>query len=281
MQQPQSDPLSLRFGYWVAVHSARLRTWWAISILVIDIAFLGYFVYAFAGYSLSTIKTVRAVEAMARPLVSPTLRQQLAPETVVIGDAKALPRNGGRYDLVAPVTNPNDDWTARAIRYRFVFGTETRIETISLWPGQSGYLMLLNVEAPSGTSSSPAVRAEIVETEWQRPADLTIFREIAFTVTDQKLTPVTTTNDGTATRVTATLNNTSVYSLRRLRFGVVLTNGGSPVAVNEIVVPSIGTLGSVPVEATWLGGLPLASQVTIVPVFDLLDPQTFQAAAGQ
>lgn len=275
MAQVQKDPLSLRLGYWVAVHGAQLRTWWAISIIVADIALIGVFAVTFAGYSFSTLRTVRGVAAMSETLVGPDLRQRLTPTELVTGDAVALPRGEGRYDLVVPVSNPNTAWAATQIRYNFTFGAETREETVSLWPGQEGYLMQLNVAGPTDPDNAP-LTANLNHVSWQRPESLKIFQDVKFPLTEGKLSPVTgLTSGGSATRYSAKVKNDSVYGFKKVRFGIVLKNGSALIAANETVIANFPSFDERLLEATWLRGLPLAAEAVVFPIVDLLDPATF------
>jgi hypothetical protein len=223
MAQPK-DPLSLRFGYWVAVHRDQLRTWWAISIIAIDILLLISFVVAFTQYSFTTVRTAAQVGEMAVPLVAPPLRTALTPQGLEPGPATAIDRGGGRFDLAAPVTNPNPQWAATEVRYRFVYGVATREEKTVLWPGSESFLAQLNVALkvpPAGTIP----QVEVTAVQWQRPDTPTRFSEVAFPLSQAVLRPVTTAAGSSATRLTATVANSSVYSFRSVRLTVVLRQG--------------------------------------------------------
>lgn len=275
MVQVQKDPLSLRLGYWVAVHGAQLRTWWAISIIVADIALIGVFAVTFARYSFSTLRTVRDVAAMSETLVGPALRQHLAPTDIVTGDAVALPRGEGRYDLVVPVSNPNTEWAAVQVRYNFTFGTDTKEEAISLWPGQEAYLTQLNVAGPT-ESAAAAVTVNITDIKWQRPASRKIYDDVKFPLTEEKIAPVTgLTSGGSATRYSAKVKNNSVYGFKKVRFGIVLKNGSAIVAANEAVIANFPSFDERVLETTWLRGLPLSAEAVVFPIVDLLDPAAF------
>lgn len=271
----QKDPISLRIGYWLAVHRDRLRTWWAISIIAADLVLIAIFAYTFAGYSFSTVKTVRTVAAMGTPLVSPAVRQKLDPKELVTGEVAALARGKQRYDLVVPVENANPQWSAVQIRYRFSFGQDTREERASLWPGQKSFLTQLNVAGPADNSQAKA-EVQILGVSWLRPQTLDRYHNVSFDVTSEKLVPVAGLASGvSATRYTATLKNNSVYTFARTRFGVVLKNGTAIVAAGEVVLPRFPTFAELPIEVTWLQALPLAVQATVFPVFDLLDAGSY------
>ncbi|MBI5405239.1 MAG: hypothetical protein HY976_03355, partial [Candidatus Kerfeldbacteria bacterium] len=181
----------------------------------------------------------------------------------------------GRYDLVVPVSNPNTAWAVTQIRYNFTFGAETREETVSLWPGQEGYLMQLNVAGPTDPDNAP-LTANLNHVSWQRPESLKIFQDVKFPLTEGKLSPVTgLTSGGSATRYSAKVKNDSVYGFKKVRFGIVLKNGSALIAANETVIANFPSFDERLLEATWLRGLPLAAEAVVFPIVDLLDPATF------
>ncbi|MBI4089940.1 MAG: hypothetical protein HY421_00890 [Candidatus Kerfeldbacteria bacterium] len=268
------DSLSLRFGYWVAVHRDQLRTWWAISIIAIDIVLLLYFVAAFTRFSFTTVRTVTYVGELAAPLVSPAVRSALSPRDLEIGRATALERGVGRYDLAAPVTNPNASWLAAEVRYRFSYGQATREEKTVVWPGSQSYLAQLNVALPPPPAGS-APQAEVVSVQWQRPDTPDRFSGVSFPVSNVVLRSVATVSGSPATRLTATVRNSSVYGFRLVRLTVILRQGSTTVAVGEAVFERLTSLEERPVEVTWLSSLPLNAEAAFYPTVNLLDQSNF------
>lgn len=274
MAQPK-DPLSLRFGYWVAVHRDQLRTWWAISIIAVDVLLLMYFVVTFTQYSFTTVRTVALVGEMAAPLVTPSLRATLSPRDLVAGTAVAIERGIGRYDLAAPVSNPNPQWAATEVRYRFTYGATTHEEKTVLWPGSESFLTQLNVGLkvpPAGTIP----QVEVTAVQWQRPDTPTRFSEVAFPLSQPVLRPVTTVAGSAATRLTATVTNNSVYSFRSVRLTVVLRQGNTVVAAGEVSIEAFKSLEKRPLEVTWLATIPGNAAVSAYPAINLLDRTVYQ-----
>lgn len=274
MAQPK-DPLSLRLGYWVAVHRDQLRTWWAISIITIDVLLLVYFVVAFTRYSFTTVRTVALVGELTTPLVSPSLRTALAPRDLAVGTAVALEQGSGRYDLAVPVTNPNQPWLAAEVRYRFSYGQSTREEKTVVWPGSESYLVQRNVALPAPPAGTTP-RVEVSGVHWQRLDTPQRFAEVTFPVSDVTLRPVATVAGRPATRLTAIVRNNSVYSFRSVRLTVVLRQGSAIVAVGEALLESFVSLEERPLEVTWLASLPLNAEAAFYPVLNLLDQSVYR-----
>ncbi len=276
-RRPQDD-IGLRIGYWFAVHGAQLRTWWGVSILVIDVLLVGYFLYAFTSYSFSTQAIVRSVAATAEPLVGSQLRSMVEPKTLELGSAVALPRGKSTFDFAVPVTNPNEAYAATDVRYRFQLGTATtREERATLWPGQVASLMLLSVVVPNAPADAKA-SVEILGVTWQRPIDRKIYTsEVRFPVTDAFLVPLTGLPSGAVgTRMTARVRNDSVRSFREVRFGVVVSSGSRVVAVNEVTVERFVSLHERTIETSWLQAIPPGSSVVVFPQVNLLDSSIYR-----
>jgi len=276
MAEQKKDDISLRFGYWFAVHRDQLRTWWAITILVCDAIFLAYFIVVFATYSFGTTKVVHSISAMAQPLVSPTLKKVIAPAKLATGTAVVLNRGNGRYDFVAPVTNPNAHWAAVQVRYHFTYGETTRDDITTLWPDSESFLTQANVALRVPESgATPSVT--ITDVRWQRPVDFQRYTgEVAFPVRAVSVQPITGLASGVAaTRLTATVQNKSVYSFRSVRFGVIMKAEGAIVAVSDVIVERFKPLEERQIEVSWLSALPTSSEATIFPILDLTDKDSY------
>ncbi len=272
----KKDDFSLKFGYWLAIHRDQLRTWWVSLILAAAAALIAYFFIVFVTFSFSSSKIVHGIRTMAQPLVTLSLRKTLSPTPLVTGQVTAIPRGSGRYDLVAKVSNANKHWAAVSVTFRFTSGSSsTKNERTTLWPAFDGYLVQTNVALnvpPSGSSYS----VEVIDVDWRRPRDLGLYDGISFPVSDVSIRPITgLASAAAATRLSATVENKSVYSFRSVRFNIVASIGGTVAAVNDVIVDSFKPLEKRPVEVTWLMTVPASSDVTFVPALDLQDPQSF------
>lgn len=274
MAQP-GDDLSLRIGYWFALHRDQLRTWWVVTILVVDLVLLGIFVVTFSQYSFGTPKTVRSMSAMTLPLVDTGLRQRLTPTELGIGESLALPGIAGHYDLVAPIDNPNLAWSAVEVRYRFTYGTAAREGRTVLWPGMHSYVTALNVVSQMAAELvKPSV--EVLGVQWQRPEHTALFEtEVNFPISQPSLNHASAVSGVRTTRYTAILKNDSVYSFRNVRFIVILRSGDLILAVGEVFVENFRSFEERIIELTWPQTLPLSAEATVIPALNLLDPKEY------
>lgn len=274
----EKDDISLKFGYWIAIHRDQLRTWWAMSILVVDVLLLVAFAITFTSYSFSTVRTVHGISEMAQPLVSTQLQNALAPKKLITEDATVLDRGNGRYDFVAAVTNPNPLWAAVQVTFHFTYGSETsRDEKTTLWPGMSAYLMQMNV-AMTPPASGTAAKVDIVDVRWMHPDNPALFTsDVAFPASDVTITPVTGLASGVVgTRLSAVVTNQSVYSFRSVRFGIILKSGGTIIAAGDVLAEHLLPLEKRTIEASWLLTLPTNAEATVFPILNLLDTGSYQ-----
>lgn len=266
-----TDDLSLRLGYWTAQHRDQLRTWWAITIMLIDVSLLVYFVVTFASYSLSTMRTVRQVRTMADSFITPASRSVIAPLPLRVDDVTVIERGAGRYDFVASVTNPNRRLAAAEVTFKFSYGDNVRVEHTTIWPGAESYLYQLNVPVTSPPAGE-LPKAEILDVRWQRPDNFKLYSgEVQFPVTNAQVRPVTGLTKAVGTRFTATVKNQSVFTIKSLRLGVVLKTGGRPIAVGEVTVEKFKFQEERPIEVSWLRDIPATTDVTVFPIVDLMD----------
>lgn len=271
----QQDDISLRLGYWFAVHRDQLRTWWSVSILSFDLLVLGFFVMNFTSYSLATVKTVSSVYEMSAPLVGPELRRYLTPQPLQIGEAVAVALGGDRFDLIAPIRNLNSSLAAVKISYHFSDGVETSDEITLLMPAAAGFLTQFNVTLSPGASRD-AVRAVVTNIEWLRPPNTQMLEDVQFKVNDAALRSVTGLTGGrTATRMSATVKNASVYSFKRVRFVVVLRHQARIIEAGDAIVENFRTFEDRQIEVNWLQSLPLSAEVIVVPEVNIFDRSSF------
>lgn len=269
----QTDDFSLRLGYWTAQHRDQLRTWWAITIMLVDVSLLVYFVFTFATYSFSTVKTVRQVRTMASSFITPASRAVIAPLPLKIDEATVINRGSGRYDLIAPVTNPNRHLTAVDVSFSFKYGEKTRVEHTTIWPGADSFLYQTNVPI-SALPVGGVPTVEILDVRWQRPDNFKLYTgEVQFPVSNAQVRPVTGLTNASGTRFTATVKNQSVFTFKSLRLGVVLNVGGKPVAVGEVTVEKFKFQEERPIEASWLREIPTTTDVTVFPILNLMDSE--------
>lgn len=269
----RSDDLVLRISYWLAVHRDQLRTWWAISILSVDVILLIVFVVSFAAYSFGTPSTVRSVAAMSATLVPPQVRLRISPAPLEVGSPVAIAVGTDKYDLAAPVKNPNEHFLAREVRFRFRLGDEVREGTTTVWPGQQSYFLVANAVVRQAVNRKPEF--EVLDVVWQRPEDRTIFSALPFTDREFSLNPVAGLPGGLGTKFSVQLKNSSVYNLRQATFLVAVERQGVPVAVGNVQLESFLSFQERLVEYTWQLPVPVDGTSRIIPTFNPLVPNAF------
>ncbi|MBI3572771.1 MAG: hypothetical protein HY092_01055 [Candidatus Kerfeldbacteria bacterium] len=269
--KPQGD-LQLAIGYWLVSHKNQLRTWWAISLL----AFIGlsllwlvvFFTVFFGQQSRLDAQLFRSINRVADVHVPANLRPRPLQPTA----AAMVQRDLHHLDLVATVTNPNQDWGARAFRYHFTVGGVS-LPAQHTWvnQGSSRPVVQLNAVIDGGTAGT--VSLVIDQINWAR-ANAAALPEAIFSVDRPTLTPTSVSVGGqtiSTLSVHANMTNRSVYNFYHVEIPVIAVSGTTVVAIDQVTIDRWATLTAKAVATTWPYPVAGASDVQIQPQVNRFD----------
>ncbi len=279
---PDGEDLSerqLKFARWY-VSRARLLGRLGFGLLAIfDVLTLGYGLFGYADYFLISWNQDLALRSQAaRPLISQEAVLRQGPQPLVPVSLDIFKSGQGRYDFLARLGNPNQNWGA-SFYYRFetpAGSTEEREGFIL--PGEEKYLAAL-----AETFPTPPGRAEFNPTRisWRR-LDRQVVRDPAIW-REERLNFLTTNVrhesalaiDRKLGRTSFEVENRTAYGYWRVGFYIVLLAGSSPRAVNFITLDNFEAGERRRVEVNWFEPLPQTNQVSLQPEINLLDPQVY------
>lgn len=262
-----SGDLSLAIGYWIVSHKATLKRWWAISFMVI--IFMSFFwlvtsISVFASQS-SRVEHRLITSADALRIYHPD--RLGIPKPIQLGKAVGVNREVDRIDMTAQLTNPNQNWSARAVRYHFTIdGRPTPTNSVLLNPGEGRDLIALN--QPGRSSSSVAVVLEQVD--WAR-GEVDRIQNI-FSVQDVSWEPSHITRAGQTIEsltLKAKLRNQSVYNFFSVTVSIVLLAGNQIVAVDELSLDRWSSRTDKPITISWPYRISGVTQARIMATTDL------------
>lgn len=268
-----SGDFQLRLGYWIVSHKQTLRSWWGMSLL----SFIGLsllWLVIFLAIFFSQQRQLDAFVAQTAGAAAGFNTQSFRPQPIVLGPATIIVRDPAHVDLVATVTNPNQDWAASTLTVHFVVdGHALASQQLWLNANVSRPVIALN-QAVAATASS--IAEVMMDTAvWSRNS-ATSFPPPSFTVDKQTLTPTTVNLNG-QTRPTysllATITNRSVYNFYQVTVPILLMSGTKPVAVDELPLVQWPTLSTKTVTVTWPYAVTGATSATIVPQVNQFDSQ--------
>jgi len=169
------------------------------------------------------------------------------------------------------VENPNTDWLATKLTYRFVVNGQAQAnkETFVL-PVSNKFLLQLAYQAKTSIQS---VQIEILETTWQRVGE-TDFN--VFTLNDpQYLGPniqvVEDKKIDLPARVVWQATNDSLFDFWQVPWQVAVYNQDRLVGVSELLVEDFKSLETKDLEVVWLYDLPRITKVLVTPQLNIKD----------
>ncbi len=266
---PPAGDLQLSIGYWLVSHRATLRTWWAVSLLtfiLISVVWGLAFTVIFFSQSRS-IDTRLSFEA-SQSAAGVTMR----PIDPSVSKVTVVDRDDSHVDIVATVTNPNADWGAESAQVHFALGSQAiPTQTVFLNPRQDRPVMALNVAVTPRAQLEPSIRVDGVN--WVKSANAAL-PAANFVVESVDLTPTTVTIAGQSIvtiNLRANLTNRSVYNYRHVIIPIVIKQGETIVAVDQVTADAWATLTTRTITDTWpyaIGGQVTAELTPQVSRFD-------------
>ena len=268
--QPISSE-ELKRGYFFLTHKDKIRKIvLALAILIIAV------VYVVMIFNLIEFLGKSSFERAAVGLkYSPnwqSLHQGRQPQPIVASGAQALTIAPRRYNLLAFINNPNNEWAVKSFNYNFVVnGQALAKQTSFVNPGENRMILKMGLESTRPISE---LGIEVSDVVWFRLED-NIF-EADFDITDVKYSPLTIEkiNDEEFTfepRLTWTAENLSLHDFWEVDFQIALFNGNKLVGVNELKVTDFDSLQKKDLEVIWLNDLSRVTRSEIYPVLNLAD----------
>ncbi|MAF24102.1 hypothetical protein CL634_00745 [bacterium] len=269
----------LKLGYWYVSHKLVLKKTLAGFLIVFSAVTFSYSI--FYGILLLVVQgesSRQVTSGLTQDLINyEAVRQRNKPIELRVGNVQVLGGERGRYDLVAEVTNLNEQWAARKVTYQYMSGEQILSEANTvIYPRGTQILTSFGV----ATSAAGQVSLEIKSIEWQRILD---FDEFSQGRTDINITDLEHTNSRQAvvkgkipnSKVTFTVNNDGPYSFWQAGFNVVLLRGNQIVGANYIMLEQLETGEARSAEVNWFEALPSITDVQIIPEIDIFDQENY------
>lgn len=287
--QPQYQAIERDYQRNVRVVSLRPRLLSAALFVwaLIDVALLVFFIVTVVLYVVSgSFADERLVAGVARntgALHKVALTRVAEP--MVVEDVRILARDTGSYDLYSVVENTNSEWYV-TFDYFFTAGSiTTSVARGALMPGQSSYLLGLDVDAGSRPSGAEITLQDIV---WERVDRHAVANTAEFLVQHEDFqvtegtyaTDVELTED-TVGRSLFTIKNNTAYSYISPTFLVLLKRAGVVVAVNQVLVSEFLTGESRDISVHWFGAVPTSATVEVIPTINYFDENIYMTPPGE
>ena len=267
----------LKIGYWWVTHKSQLKKWWVIILLVIDVLIMLFVLFKLILVIAYWSRDSRIPEKMSFSYINFIgYHQSNDPQDIKVIDELALPQSLGTQavDLIAKVENPNQKWASENLQYRFKYGQATSDSlTTYLMPQETKYLLAYGL-ASEEMGADPKLVIESVN--WQRieqPAKLPLIDLQITDINPQRISLKDAT--GYSLRVSAKVTNQSIYSLKKVRFIVLLSSGGRINGFKEISLNNVESFSEREIEVVFKESTYFGTDVEIIPELNLLDEDNF------
>lgn len=273
---------SLERGYFWMTHR---KLFFRIIFFIIFAIIFG--IYAYAGFYFYKYFQNPSFEDQARAYITQNYwlerHKANSPQEIERLSTKSLQVNTDLYDLVALVSNGNEDWFATEVEYHFIVDGRSLPKKTSFFnPGETRFLY-----EPGYKSSRPisSIDVRIDKVTWMHNDGEGAIGEWFIPQENIKFKPVTREIDGNKSftvpaSVTWDVTNNSLYDFWEVTFQVALYNGESLVGIKEWKEGEFQAFDRRTLEVSWPNDLPRISEVKIYPVQNWLDKDNLMRLRG-
>lgn len=267
----------LERGYFLVTHRLIIKKIALISAIVILIIFYAIIIWQFFNYLRSQSFNQVATSIDQSKIDWAAYHNSRAPQNLDLDKPTFISLGDRKYNIVALVANPNQNWAVKNLDYHFVSqGEATPTQTAFINPGETRLLAITGYDSDKAIRDPELVISDI---EWYRidsrfPQINIEVSGIAFQAASRQ------TVDGVTTQLPARVSwqayNDSVYNFWEINWQVALYNGDKLVALNEPKTKDFLALERRDMETVWLGGLPRVTRAEVFPLINKLDSGIFK-----
>jgi len=266
----------LKVSYWSLSHKNDLKKWWVIILLAFDIFVVVFSVTNFILYFVSIPSDRKLMtEMIDNQNGYQEYKATNQPKALEISEPEVISSSSSQGDLIVKVKNPNKNWAAENVKYKFVVNEkETDLETNFILPEEEKYLTAFSVNLNSTTSLKVGFNIDGID--WYRIKDVRKYPETNFKIENIQYTPLSVPEKKiTVGQVTASVTNDSVYNFWRVDFVTVLYTSNRVVGINKIIIDEFKSFEKRNIEFRLPYAPPSISKVLIYPEVNLLDSDNF------
>jgi len=275
----------LKTGYWYVTHRVLLRQLFILFLVAVAGSLTFYGAMGLVTYYVVDRAERAAIQA---DLTKSKLNQNLlaeinTPQQIQVLGTTVLKTGDNGYDFVAEITNPNQQWAARAFDYSFLLADDekTNVKTDFILPGQNKYALYLNYQSAKNINSANILIENI---KWEKVANYAVAAEkflqfefanaVAMSGSDSGLTAPA--GDAGLAGFRFDIINRSAYNFWEPRFTVLLMKQGSMVGVFSVALDKIDAGEKVGVSRNVFQSVPRNVEIQVFPDVNILDPAVFK-----
>lgn len=255
---PSTSPL-VRLNYWALTHFSALRRTGIVGLAAVCVALYGWSAWR----AIPILQDPKLVDRIAAEVAAMRPFVPQPPTPLELGEVEAV-EVPGSTQLVATISNPNDDRLALDVAYEFRTPDGRAVASGQTWlmPGETRYA--------AGAAAGEAGDAQLVVTHrrWVRQQQHDPVPPLGLAVRDVRLV----SEGGQPVRATFTVENGDGVGYRTVQATAVARSGGVAVAVGKLPIANLAAGEERPSAFTWFHPVPPTAQVEVELVTDPFDP---------
>jgi hypothetical protein len=256
-----SNSWRVRLNYWILTHFSHVRRWLIIGLVTASVLLYGWAAWR----ALPIIKDPHLVSRIADQIQNMKPFIPTPPQQLEVSEVSEASHERG-VDLLATITNPNDDRYATEVRYSFELadGTQTPEQSTWLLPNETRFA---TAYAPAQASAGSS-ELKILGLRWHKVTQSQALPSVAVRAKDVSLEAGV---GGQPTRAVFSLQNDDSIGYRMVHVTAVVRSSGQLSAVGTLDVQNLAAGEARPTTLTWYDPLPLSSQVEVQVLVDPFD----------
>lgn len=271
----------LKFAYWFTSNKEKIKKLGLAIFGLIDLILLGYGIWGFASYYLTYNKEEQLFQNW--PTINWQSLQRNRPEDLKVLETNVIGGNFGKYDLVAKIKNPNDQWVASQITYRFLLDNNksTPSQTSFILAEEEKYLMVLAYESPERIKN---LTIQFDQVGWQRLTRLKNFKKVEFSINVGELTPLSdlVQSKTNLQRLSFTVKNNSIYNLWEVGFQIALLGSqNKTVGINYLIINDFPAFSEKKIEVNLFDVPTNLRKILIIPEVNVFNENNFKTTEAK
>ncbi len=261
----------LKISYFIVKNKIFFKRFLSFTLFFLDILVVISFSVYYLNYHSGTLEYQEIIRQLSQDYINyDYIRSQAKPKQLEVVKSHIIRNNDGTTDLVALVKNPNINWRAGSLEYRF-YNSKGSTEYVKsfLMPGQEKYLMVFKQNVLKNPTEIKVDFKNIAWTREENADKLSLLQQLK--ATDQK---IEVSPDGNSL-LKFKVNNLSAYGLWTVGWQVVIFRQTRAVAANYVFVDSMTSQATKDVVLIWLERLETNDKIDIRPDVDLYDSKVF------
>ena len=269
----------LKTGYWYVTHRVLLRQLFILLLVAVAGGLIFYGGMGLVKYYVVDRAERAAIETdMTKSKLNEKLLAEInTPLQLQVIGTTVLKTGDNSYDLVTEISNPNQQWLARAFDYSFVLADDekTNVKTDFALPEQNKFVLYLNYQSEKNITDANILIENI---QWEKVANYATAAEkfLQFEFANAVSLASSEAGDDGLAGFRFDIINRSAYNFWEPRFTVLLLKQENLVGVFSVTLDKINAGEKVSVSRNVFQDVPRNVEIQVFPDVNILDSAAFK-----